>query len=68
MFGPLLQYEQKEQSIILGYEERTAIIQVVTDKVINVFVPFVSRITVRKPLRAISSSLFHLPWLKAPDA
>lgn len=43
MFGPLLQYEQKEQSIILGYEERTAIIQVVTDKVINVFVPFVSK-------------------------
>lgn len=40
MFGALLNYEQKGQTITLHYEERTASIQVLTNKVINVFVPF----------------------------
>lgn len=40
MFGHLLHYEQKDQTVILKYEKQTAQIQVLTDKVINVFVPF----------------------------
>lgn len=42
MFGSLLDYEQKGQTITLRYEKQTARIQVLTNKVINVFVPFAS--------------------------
>lgn len=42
MFGALLDYEQKGQTITLRYEKQTARIQVLTNKVINVFVPFAS--------------------------
>ncbi|MDE7019823.1 MAG: glycoside hydrolase family 31 protein [Lachnospiraceae bacterium] len=40
MFGALLNYEQKGQTITLQYEKQIARIQVLTNKVINVFVPF----------------------------
>lgn len=42
MFGHLLHYEQKDQTVILEYEKQTVQIHVLTDKVINVFVPFAS--------------------------
>lgn len=42
MFGSLLDYEQKGQTITLRYEKQTARIQVLTNKVINVLVPFAS--------------------------
>ena len=40
MFGTLLNYEQKGQTLILHYKKQTAQIQVITDKIINVFVPY----------------------------
>ena len=40
MFGTLLNYEQKNQTLTLHYEKQTAQIQVITDKIINVFVPY----------------------------
>ena len=40
MFGKLLNYEQKNQTLTLHYEKQTAQIQVITDKIINVFVPY----------------------------
>ncbi|MCM1154758.1 MAG: glycoside hydrolase family 31 protein [Roseburia sp.] len=40
MFGQLLHYHQQDQTIFLEYERQTAQVRVLTDKVINVFVPF----------------------------
>ena len=40
MFGAMLNYEQKGQTITLQYEKQIARIQVLTNKVINVFVPY----------------------------
>lgn len=39
MFGALLNYEQEGQTITLHYEKQIARIQVLTHKVINIFVP-----------------------------
>lgn len=39
MFGPLLRYEQKGQTVILHYEKQDVQIQVITEQIINVFVP-----------------------------
>ena len=39
MFGALLNYEQKGQTITLHYEKQSVQIQVLTNRVINVFVP-----------------------------
>ena len=40
MFGAMLNYEQKGQTITLQYEKQIVRIQVLTNKVINVFVPY----------------------------
>lgn len=40
MFGALINYEQKEQTITLHYEKQSVQIQVLTNQIINVFVPF----------------------------
>ncbi|MCM1144294.1 MAG: glycoside hydrolase family 31 protein [Blautia sp.] len=39
MFGSLQSYEQKEQTILLHYETQTVRLQIVTDDIINVFIP-----------------------------
>ncbi|MCM1087020.1 MAG: glycoside hydrolase family 31 protein [Muribaculaceae bacterium] len=39
MFGRLQSYEQKEQTILLHYETQTVWLQIVTDDIINVFIP-----------------------------
>lgn len=43
MFGTLQNYEQEKQTITLHYEKQTVKLQVITDTIINVFVPFVSQ-------------------------
>lgn len=40
MFGTLLNYEQNHQTVILHYENQTVQIQIITDNIINVFVPY----------------------------
>lgn len=42
MFGTLLDYSQNNQTITLKYEEKNVQIQVLTEQIINVFVPFLS--------------------------
>lgn len=39
MYGKLLNYEQNDQTILLQYENQQVVLSVITDQVINVFVP-----------------------------
>ncbi len=43
MFGKLLDYSPEGQLITLRYEKQTAYLHVLTDKIINVFVPYASK-------------------------
>ncbi len=40
MFGKLLDYSRQGQTVTLHYEKQTAYLHVLTDKIINVFVPY----------------------------
>ena len=40
MFGKLLDFTQKGQIITLSYEKRNAYLHILTDNIINVFVPY----------------------------
>lgn len=42
MFGTLQNYSQEKQTVTLCYEKQTAEVTVISDTIINVFVPFVS--------------------------
>lgn len=42
MFGALLNYSRKNQTITLQYEKQNVQLQVLTDKIVNVFVPLTS--------------------------
>ena len=43
MFGKLLDYTQEGQTITLHYEKQTAYLHVLTDRIINVFVPYYTK-------------------------
>ena len=64
MFGAMLNYEQKGQTITLQYEKQIARIQVLTNKVINVFVPYETNDRRSKAIEGERSFPLPLHWTK----